>query len=209
MTISTGQPAIPQRRRAPIFWAACALIACGVALHLPMLAMAHDMGNRIAGMPMDPWMWIGMALILAGVPAAIYGALPGRAPHPDSHEPTLFEAPDETPLGRWHVGLLAVLTLGLVIDVMKPATLGFVLPGLAAEYGIGLSTAALLPLVALAGTVIGSFVWGWLADFYGRRVSILLSTMLSVPARSARTSMFRNTSSPNRLRWLWSTASRL
>src|SRR5687768_5622417 len=63
---------------------------------------------------------------------------------------------------------------------MKPATLGLVLPGLAAEYAIALSTAALLPLVALAGTVIGSFVWGWLADAYGRRVSILLSTILFV-----------------------------
>jgi putative MFS transporter len=68
----------------------------------------------------------------------------------------------------------------LIIDVMKPATLGFVLPGLAAEYGIGRSTAAFLPFVALVGTTVGSFVWGWLADIYGRRVSILLSTILFV-----------------------------
>jgi putative MFS transporter len=121
-----------------------------------------------------------MAFIILGVPAAIYGALPKhRAPH-GSHAGTTFEAPDSTPLTRWHAAVLAVLILGLVIDVMKPATLGFVLPGMRAEYGIAKSTVAWFPFTALVGTTVGSFVWGWLADVYGRRVSILLSTILFV-----------------------------
>jgi putative MFS transporter len=166
--------------RAPIFWAACVAISLGVLLHLPMLVEAHRMGNHLVGMGADPAMLIGMALIILGVPAAIYGALPRRrAPH-SSVAGTSFEAPDDTPLGRWHAAVLGVMTLGLVIDVMKPATLGFVLPGLSHEYGIDRSTAALLPLSALTGTTIGSFLWGWLADVYGRRVSILLSTILFV-----------------------------
>jgi putative MFS transporter len=166
--------------RAPIFWGACAAIAAGVLLHLPMLHMAHEMGNRLVGMPMDPEMWIGMILIILGVPVAIYGALPKhRAPH-GAHAGTSFEAPDSTPFGRWHAGVLLVLILGLVIDVMKPATLGFVLPGMSREYGISQSTVAWFPFTALVGTTIGSFVWGWLADAYGRRVSILLSTILFV-----------------------------
>ncbi|HYC95526.1 MAG TPA: MFS transporter, partial [Sphingomicrobium sp.] len=166
--------------RAPIFWGACAAIAVGILLHLPMLAMAHGMGNRLHGMPMDPEMWFGMAFIILGVPAAIYGALPKRrAPH-GSHAGTSYEAPDSTPLTRWHAVVLAVLILGLVIDVMKPATLGFVLPGMRAEYGISKATVAWFPFTALVGTTIGSFVWGWLADVYGRRVSILLSTILFV-----------------------------
>lgn len=77
-------------------------------------------------------------------------------------------------------GTLLVLTLGLVIDVTNPAALDFVLPGLSAEYGLATSEAALLPLVALTGTTVSSFLWGWLADVYGRRVSILLSTILLV-----------------------------
>lgn len=145
-----------------------------------MLAMAHDMGNHLAGMPMDTEMWVGMGLILLGVPLACFGALPKhRAPHGD-HAGTSYEAPDTTPLNRWHAGTLLVLTLGLIIDVMKPATLGFVLPGMASEYDIDRSQVALLPLVALTGTTVGSFLWGWLADVYGRRVSILLSTILFV-----------------------------
>jgi putative MFS transporter len=70
--------------------------------------------------------------------------------------------------------------VGLVIDTMKPATLGFVLPGLSREYAIDRSTAAFLPFVALTGTTVGSFVWGWLADVYGRRVSIILSTIMFI-----------------------------
>lgn len=143
-----------------------------------MLAMAHRMGNHLAGMPVDTEMLIGMAFIVLGVPLACWGALPRhRSPH-GNHAGTSFEAPDTTPLNRWHAAVLAVLTLGLIIDVMKPATLGFVLPGLRQEYGIERETAALLPLVALTGTTVGSFIWGWLADIYGRRVSILLSTIL-------------------------------
>ena len=165
--------------RSRYFWGGCLLISAGVILHLPMLVHAHHMaGNRLAGMPMDPWMGLGMLLILAGVPLACWGALPRRrVPHGDSAG-TSFEAADSTPLTRWHAAVLLVLTLGLVIDVMKPATLGFVLPGMTAEYDISRTTAALLPLVALIGTTAGSFLWGWLADAYGRRVSILLSTIL-------------------------------
>ncbi|MEA3064193.1 MAG: transporter, putative metabolite:H+ symporter, partial [Sphingomonadales bacterium] len=166
--------------RAPVFWGACAAIALGVLLHLPMLAMAHRHGNRLVGMPMEPKMWAGMVLIALGVPAAIYGALPRhRSPH-GAEAGTSYEAPDSTPLNRWHAGVLLVLILGLVIDVMKPATLGFVLPGMRAEYGIARTTVAWFPFTALVGTTVGSFLWGWLADVYGRRVSILLSTILFV-----------------------------
>jgi putative MFS transporter len=91
-----------------------------------------------------------------------------------------YEAADGTPLRRTHVLTLLVLIIGLVIDTMKPATLGFVLPGLSREYGIDRSVAAFLPLVALTGTTVGSFVWGWLADVYGRRVSIILSTIMFI-----------------------------
>jgi MFS transporter, putative metabolite:H+ symporter len=171
---------LPHPARRAWLWIGCLAISAGVALHLPMLAMAHAMDNRLAGMPMDGWMTAGMAAIALGMPLAIYGALPGRRARHDAHDGTLFEAPDSTPLGRWHALVLLVLTLGLVIDTMKPATLGFVLPGLGEEYGIARSTAALLPFVALTGTTLGSFVWGWMADAYGRRVSIMLSTILFI-----------------------------
>jgi putative MFS transporter len=39
---------------------------------------------------------------------------------------------------------------------------------------------SLVPFFALAGTVIGSVLWGWIADIYGRKASILLSAVMFV-----------------------------
>jgi putative MFS transporter len=75
---------------------------------------------------------------------------------------------------------MIVLTVALVIDVMKPASLGFVVPGMRAEYAVSAATVAWLPFAALCGTVLGSVLWGWLADLYGRRASILLSAVMFV-----------------------------
>jgi MFS transporter, putative metabolite:H+ symporter len=166
--------------RAPFFWGGCLAVTAGVLLHLPMLLMAHDMGGHLSGMKMDAGMMAGMGLIVLGVVAACYGALPRQRTHHGAHARTRFEADAGTPLNRHHAAVLAVLILGLIIDVMKPATLGFVLPGMGEEYGLPRSGTAWLPFIALLGTAVGSIVWGWLADIYGRRVSILLSTILFV-----------------------------
>ena len=58
----------PLGERAPYFWLGCLAISTGILLHLPMLLHAHRMGgNQLVGMPMDPWMYVGMALIIVGV----------------------------------------------------------------------------------------------------------------------------------------------
>src|SRR6202008_2192259 len=67
-----------------------------------------------------------------------------------------------------------------VIDVMKPAALGFVVPGMIDEYHVSKATVAWLPFSALTGTFMGSILWGLLADIYGRRASILLSSVMFV-----------------------------
>ena len=63
---------------------------------------------------------------------------------------------------------------------MKAASLGFVTPGMRVKYGLTPRTIALLPFVALTGTTVGSFVWGALADIYGRRAAILLAAVMFV-----------------------------
>lgn len=156
------------------------LLAAGVLLHLPDFLSMGSMGYRMAGMPMSPVMLTGMAAIVAGLVLSTYGLVPAwsilRA-RPVSVSPTFTRAMDDAPLRGAHWWLLFVLGLALVIDVMKPATLGFILPGLRAEYGISTAQAARLPLVALTGTTIGSLLWGMFADRLGRRASILLAAM--------------------------------
>jgi putative MFS transporter len=75
---------------------------------------------------------------------------------------------------------VAVLVVTLAIDVMKPATLGFVMPGLSREYAIARPQAGLLPLFALTGTTVGSVVWGRIADRTGRRAAVLLSALMFI-----------------------------
>lgn len=157
------------------------LLTTGVLMHVPDFVSMQPMGYRMVGMPMSPMMRSGMVSIVIGLGLATFGLLPRwsmlRAPRAADATRVFTRAMDDAPL-RWaHWWLLFVLGIALVIDVMKPATLGFVLPGVRAEYGITTQQAAMLPLVALTGTTIGSLLWGFLADRIGRRASILLAAM--------------------------------
>ena len=168
----------------PHLWAflvGCVAVTAGVVMHLPMFWMGRDNHFHLAEMPMDGAMLAGMALIVGGILVAGYGLLPRRAlRHVDAGELLRIAAPEDVRLGAAHWRLMLVLTVALVIDVMKPASLGFVLPGMRAEYVVSKATVAWLPFAALSGTVAGSVVWGWLADVYGRRASILLSAVMFV-----------------------------
>ena len=159
----------------------CVTVTLGVVAHLPMFAMARAMHYRLAGMPMDDLMVGGMALIVVGTVIAGYGLLPRNvAAQRAAAAEIVVAAPEDAPLGAAHWGLMAVLVVALVIDVMKPASLGFTVPGMIAEYGVPKKTVSLVPFFALAGTVAGSVLWGWIADVYGRKASILLSAVMFV-----------------------------
>ncbi len=139
------------------FWFGTLATTLGVVLHLPMYIGARDLGYRLVGMPMDPAMMIGMFLIIVGLVASLYGLL------------------------------LVVMAIAVTIDVMKPTTLAFVVPGMAQEYGLrsplnpaGAVPVAYLPLSGITGTVLGSFLWGWLGDRIGRRASILFAGIIFI-----------------------------
>lgn len=166
------------RRNAWAFWLGSVMVSIGVALHLPMFWMARDSGYILAGMEMDAGMLIGMGCIVGGIIAACLGLLPKRL-----HEVATYERispPEDAPLTWAHWRLMIVLAVALVIDIMKPASLGFVTPGMRLEYALDPKSVALLPLSALLGTAFGSFLWGALADLYGRRATILLSSVMFV-----------------------------
>ena len=163
------------------FWLGCVVVAAGVCLHLPMYVMAAPMHFHLAGMPMDPGMLLGMVLIPGGVLLAAWGLMPRLAQvRLTTHGGNRLQwhVADGVPLNRAHWTLVFVLAIALTIDVMKPASIAFVMPGMVREYGIGMSKAGWLALSALIGTAVGSVVWGRLADVFGRRAAILLSALL-------------------------------
>lgn len=170
------------------FWSGAAAATAGVAMHIPMYYSARTMGYRMAGMHPDGEMLVGMALIIIGLAAALYGLVPGNSGRiKDKAAHIRVRALDDARLRPQHVAMLVVISVAIVIDVMKPAALSFVAPGMAREYGLKAATnphghipVALLPLTGITGTVLGSWLWGWLADRIGRRSSILYAGLLFV-----------------------------
>ncbi len=163
------------------FWFGCALLMAGVLSHAPMFMMGQHTHWQMVGMPMSTEMWLGMALIPIGLALSCHGLMPRASPtgwQPQAHSGLHFHVADGVALNREHGKLVIVLIVTLAIDVMKPATLGFVMPGMSAEYGLPQSRAGLLALFALTGTTVGSIVWGRAADRFGRRAAILLSALM-------------------------------
>jgi putative MFS transporter len=164
------------------FWSGTLAIVAGVLAHIPMFVCASHMGYQMAGMEMDAPMLAGMALIPLGLLLAAYGLMPriDRQRGQAAARPLAWQVADGIPLNRRHWSLVIVLAVALIIDVMKPATLGFVMPGMTREYALSKQNAGLLALVALTGTTVGSVVWGMIADRFGRRATILLSALMFI-----------------------------
>lgn len=164
-----------------IFWIGTVMMIIGVLLHLPDYILMEPMGYRMSGMPMSDIMLAGMVLIIVGAPLSTYGLIPplsALAPHRQTiiteyHLHTI----DDTKLNGAHWWLLFVLGVALMVDIMKPATLGFVVPGMRDEYGLTITQVSLFPLAALTGTTIGSILWGLMADRLGRRAMIMLASL--------------------------------
>jgi len=163
------------------FWLGTAAIVTGVSFHLPDFVSARDMHYQLAGMPMSKLMYAGMGLIVTGLAATTCGLFPARTQKgPDASGEFQLHAMDNARLSWAHWQLVLVLGAALVVDVMKPATLGFVVPGMRQEYLITKATASLLALFAMIGTTTGSILWGMLADRLGRRGSILLAALMFI-----------------------------
>ena len=172
------------------FWAGVGLVVVGTALQLPPYLAASGRGHLLAGMGVDGPMATGMVLMVGGFALAVHGLLPRSWPAAASPaaSPVRITALDDAPLTGAHLGLVLVMAAAITIDVMKPTTLAFVAPGAAAEYGLRSATdpgaaglpVALYPLAGITGTVLGSFLWGGLADRMGRRAAILIAAVAFV-----------------------------
>jgi putative MFS transporter len=146
-----------------------------------MFLMGRMTHFRLYGMPMGNDMIAGMGAIILGIGIAAYGLLPKNISRQlAASQDIVVTPPEDAPLSRAHWTLMCVLVIALIIDIMKPASLGFTIPGMVSEYGVPKATASLVPFFALTGTVVGSVIWGVIADVYGRKASILLSAVMFV-----------------------------
>jgi len=160
------------------FWAGAAAVVVGVAAHLPDFAMAAGHDHHMSDMAWSPRRLAGMVLIIGGIVTAVLSmTLRARAAQPGRFT---VRAIEHRRLTARDAGWMLIMTLALVIDGMKPISIGFVLPGMRAEYGLSALHAGLLPITALTGTAVGSVVWGLTADRIGRRSSMLLAVIMFI-----------------------------
>jgi len=176
------------------FWFGAAAVTAGVLLMLPIYLGASDRACGavpkycLHGLKPDTAMWFGMILTLIGLAATGYGLFPRLSQVSTGYVSRIrVRALDDAPIRPAHVALLLVMAAAVTIDVMKPTTLAFVVPGMGKEYGLrtplnptATVPVAWLPLSGISGTVLGSFLWGWFGDKIGRRASILLAAVLFI-----------------------------
>lgn len=163
------------------FWFGVIAVTGGVLGHIPMYLMGKDNGYKLVGMEMDMPMMIGMAAIIAGLILSLYGLYPrSNTVNIELVSKVKVSALDDAPLNLAHFGLILAMAMAVTIDIMKPTTLAFVMPGMTMEYGLksplnphGTYPAVWLALSGITGTVLGSLLWGWMGDRIGRRASIL------------------------------------
>ncbi|MGH3740212.1 MAG: MFS transporter [Micromonosporaceae bacterium] len=165
------------RLRLAAFIVASVMVTVGVALHLPDVAMLIDEGAMPGMVMWTPTMLTGMTLLVVGSVVATVALFARRTPATNDAVVSL-DAIEHGRLRPIYMVTCSVLVIALVIDVMKPLTVGFVMAGMGEEYGIPLESVSALALVALTGTAVGSVVWGLLGDRYGRRPAFLLATVL-------------------------------
>jgi MFS transporter, putative metabolite:H+ symporter len=177
------------------FWAGVTVTTGGVLLQLPGFYSARHMHYHMAGMPVTTEMAIGMVMMFIGVGLTAYSLFPPRRQERQEISKVSVVPLDDAKITRAHVGLLLVMAAAITIDVMKPASFAFLAPGAAMEYELRgpLSPTAdalpigLYPLSGIGGTMLGSFIWGWLGDRIGRRASILLAAIIFIATSTCGT----------------------
>ena len=198
-------PLNPNRLGRPVvFWIGMLLISVGVLLAFQsFLGLRASPG---APYVFTTRMAIALPIDVLGTCLAVFGILPrgwlesrrqqraGALSPPLSHreaetpldavasQPARAEhalgAMNAAPLNRKHWAIIARMYAGLVIDTMKPATLGFMLPGMREEYGLSPAVVSLFPLAAVIGLTLGSVLFGMLGDLIGRRASFVLASLI-------------------------------
>ncbi len=76
---------------------------------------------------------------------------------------------DGLPLSRWHWNVMLICSLGFLFDGMDNMMISFALPVLISTWKLTSRQAGIIGSAGVVGMVIGSFVFGILADYRGRR----------------------------------------
>ncbi|KAG8470976.1 hypothetical protein KFE25_009397 [Diacronema lutheri] len=104
------------------------------------------------------------------------------APESDAQTFSVDEALEKLPLGWTHLKVFCVCGFAWMVDGIEVLLLAFIGPSVRCEWGVSDAQAASMTTIVFAGMSIGAVCWGAIADRYGRRLSLTLSTVVILVA---------------------------
>ena len=91
---------------------------------------------------------------------------------------------ERLPFSRWHLRMGAIVSTGWFFDGFDALAIAYVLPALVHDWNISFGTATTLISAGYVGQLIGSIVFGWLGERYGRvpifRYTLIIYTVMSI-----------------------------
>ena len=84
---------------------------------------------------------------------------------------------DQSPITRPLVGVIVIAALASLFDAGDAYLLGFAMPGIAKEFARSRKP-GLIGSSTLVGMTLGSFVWGWIADKWGRKIAFTVTLLM-------------------------------
>jgi putative MFS transporter len=89
----------------------------------------------------------------------------------DDGAASIEQAVNAVPLNRRHAAVFALCSAGLFFESLNLQLMGFVAPQVAREWGLGPRMLGLVISAAIFGMLLGTYVFGAIADRYGRRLA--------------------------------------
>jgi AAHS family 4-hydroxybenzoate transporter-like MFS transporter len=91
---------------------------------------------------------------------------------------TVNELIDDRPTSAFQIGAIVLCGLVIVFDGFDTQSMGFLVPSIAAEFGVPRATFGPALSAGLFGLMIGAMVSGPIADRWGRKSAIILSVLV-------------------------------
>lgn len=91
---------------------------------------------------------------------------------------TVGHAIDQSPVTRPMIGVIIITALASLFDAGDAYMLGFVIPGIGKEFNAKPEALGLLGFASLIGMTTGSFIWGWIADKWGRKIAFTVTLLM-------------------------------
>jgi putative MFS transporter len=85
---------------------------------------------------------------------------------------------DSSPITRALVGVIVIAALASLFDAGDAYLYGFAIPGIAKEFGAKPAQLGLIGSFTLLGMCLGSFMWGYIADKFGRKPAFTLTLLM-------------------------------